>query len=1084
MAFFIAPSAYSNNGTGVYTANGSTFADKTFAGSTSDWTITGPLISNGIYVATGKSSSTTYYTSTDLQTWTSRTWSVGTSGVLTGDCDGIRFVFVAGSQSWYSTDGTTWTAGGTLSTSMPTGAAIGTNRTGRWVAMNQTNTSTVYSTDNGLTWNNGGTLASTGNTEMAWNGLYFLAYCATSLSRSTDGITWTTISPPGASSNFWGVGCKVVPGSGGTIVCVFTSGSAQYSTDNGTTWNSATMPYNVLWRDVSYDAVSGLFLAVEYTTTNSATHYATSSDGITWTGGTFSSGTYNLWYVYGQKVFGSLLTVNAGATATSTGTRSTVLSITYRPTIAAATPGSNASFSNTVTNTKLVSGHNGTTLEYTLNGTAYATATMPTAFYSKAYNGSYWIGLGIGTATVGKSTDGITWTNYSTAVSKNWYSIAYSPVANLFCGMAQTGEIYTSTDGVTWASRTPSIASQFWGAVTWGNGLFVAVSRTSANFSTSPDGITWTTRSSGVIAGTWNSVVWTGTAFVTFDQATTTRCLRSTDGITWSQVTMPSGAYWYSACNGSGTIIAVKDSSSTCAISTNHGVSFASQTMDGTSRRWIAGVAWNGVMFIAGVFSSTVVATSPDGITWTTRTGATSLGSNPMWSAWRLPSGTTFTQVVNAASTAIMSFLRQSNSKRLAVPTSAASKAWAVNNTKSASSASTSVKVIQAQPTKSAVSISTGYAAAILAIAIQYLTALATVASTATLTKFMYAIKSLLSTSTATKASNVSATKSLTVANTTTKQLTTRTTKLLASTNSATNAKVMQTAKIGSSAAIPILLKASTFTKFVTAASNAVFFSGATLTKFVNAMVSVGSVANIKRVINWTQSLAQPSIANSSKAALLNKNVVIANSTSFTRAMYATKNVVVNSTSTIKKAMNSVLSVIVTSTAFKSETFEMVIELLVASNASIQKAMTTTKSTVTTGLGSIVKLFAHAFDTVTSTTNAVYNQSINIITSALSIATAYKSDLFELVLDVTSSTIASLQKAVDIASRATVGSIVSAITRWITTAPVLIAFYVTIKDFITRGKVQVTNSSTLSVSDVPVYTTIQLPVVEKTTIRL
>ncbi len=142
-----------------------------------------------------------------------------------------------------------------------------------------------------------------------------------------------------------------------------------------------------------------------------------------------------------------------------------------------------------------------------------------------------------------------------------------------------------------WKYQVPAV-SLSWRSVTYGNGLFVAVSfsGTSNRVMTSPDGIVWTSRTS-VSDVNWQSVVFGNNLFVAVAATTTTsNVMTSSDGITWTLRTGAFAAAFRSITYGNGLFVAVACSST--------GISC---TIGGTSNR---------------------IMTSPDGVTWTTRTGS------------------------------------------------------------------------------------------------------------------------------------------------------------------------------------------------------------------------------------------------------------------------------------------------------------------------------------------------------------------------------------------------------------------------------------------------------------------------------
>ena len=84
----------------------------------------------------------------------------------------------------------------------------------------------------------------------------------------------------------------------------------------------------------------------------------------------------------------------------------------------------------------------------------------------------------------------------------------------------------------------------------------------------------------------------------------------------WTQRVLPVSAYWQSVTYGDGVFVAVAYSSSIAATSPD-GITWTQRTLP-TSASWSSVTYGNGV-FVAVAQSSTIAATSPDGITWTQR---------------------------------------------------------------------------------------------------------------------------------------------------------------------------------------------------------------------------------------------------------------------------------------------------------------------------------------------------------------------------------------------------------------------------------------------------------------------------------
>jgi hypothetical protein len=286
---------------------------------------------------------------------------------------------------------------------------------------------------------------------------------------------------------------------------------------------------------------------------------------------------------------------------------------------------------------------------YTLVGNTPQRIAVPVAASSYTLNANgYLAGFQFRNIT-GFTISNIGYVTQYTVGNRNaiYKTIAYGGSSNLFVvipgGSSSTGGVttyYTSPDTVTWTTRTFASARQF---ITYSGALFFALpsNPSQSTMLTSPDGITWTSRT---ITSGYYSLPTKGasTNYVmirTPDASTSSGSLatiRSTDGFTWAAGgSLPSNAAWV-ACASDGTtdkmvaIAQYDDNQSTgtqttkAAYSTNAGTSWTASTLP-TTATWYS-VNWVGGNYVAFNSGSTVYATSPDGITWTSRTNPFGVG--------------------------------------------------------------------------------------------------------------------------------------------------------------------------------------------------------------------------------------------------------------------------------------------------------------------------------------------------------------------------------------------------------------------------------------------------------------------------
>jgi hypothetical protein len=306
-------------------------------------------------------------------------------------------------------------------------------------------------------------------------------------------------------------------------------------------------------------------------------------------------------------------------------------------------------------------------------------ANMPVALYWAdityangmfvAIGGNNWAGNS-NTNVVVTSTDGITWTQRALPSTTWWTGVTYGNgrfVAVAGGTATSTTAAAYSTDGVTWTAATLPSALQ-WTDVEYGNNLFVAIATGSNNLATSTDGINWTARTFASTGG-WRRIVWAGTRFVVIGAYISNPQL-STDGITWTNGSSYQGSAsyeWHSMDYVNGVVLIGNTNYSVMSYSTNDGTSWVGASMPST---YYMSFLWNGSRFIAinqtpssaaigsnppnpwtfigtgntanggGIYyvnnlyvsvapGSSNLATSPDGMNWTTR----SIGFNHNWNS-------------------------------------------------------------------------------------------------------------------------------------------------------------------------------------------------------------------------------------------------------------------------------------------------------------------------------------------------------------------------------------------------------------------------------------------------------------------
>ena len=261
-------------------------------------------------------------------------------------------------------------------------------------------------------------------------------------------------------------------------------------------------------------------------------------------------------------------------------------------------------------------------MAYSTDGISWTQGTMPSSptWYSVCYGNGKYVAVANNSNIMAYSTDGISWTEGNMPSSKRWYSVCYGN--DKFVVVTQLTNIMayildSEFDLLKFKESSVS-ASSIRGlqSICYGNGKFVALAGGAGSaqniMAYSTDGISWT---QGTLPSSqrWYSVCYGNGKYVAVARGTTTMAY-STDGISWTQGTMPIEESWYSVCYGNGKYVAIIYGSSTMAYSTN-GISWTQGTMP-SARSWYS-VCYGNDKFVAVAYNSTTMVYSTDGISWT-----------------------------------------------------------------------------------------------------------------------------------------------------------------------------------------------------------------------------------------------------------------------------------------------------------------------------------------------------------------------------------------------------------------------------------------------------------------------------------
>jgi hypothetical protein len=284
---------------------------------------------------------------------------------------------------------------------------------------------------------------------------------ATAIYSTDNGATWNSSTLPGSGGNWfavaWGGGA-----SGKFFAAKQNTTQAAYSSD-GQTWTSATLPVSNNWRCAAYGGGYWVILATGSPTNN----ILTSTDGTNWTassyqpagGASFSSVVWSA----AQSQFVAIDSGRAAAYTSPTG-------VTW--TQAGTAPG-NKSWNQVAWGTAnsglYVSGapsgeglltysSNGSSWTTTSGGSPFGSDVISNIAYSTTYN--RWIVLS-GSNRGYWSSNGTTWNSVSTSTGGGpWYMSAFGAGTVVCVGFNATTKVATTTDGTSWTNRTSGVPSQ------------------------------------------------------------------------------------------------------------------------------------------------------------------------------------------------------------------------------------------------------------------------------------------------------------------------------------------------------------------------------------------------------------------------------------------------------------------------------------------------------------------------------------------------------------------------------------------------------------------------------------------------
>jgi hypothetical protein len=244
----------------------------------------------------------------------------------------------------------------------------------------------------------------------------------------------------------------------------------------------------------------------------------------------------------------------------------------------------------------------------------------------------FYIAIGYHSSIVGKSSDALTWSTIESGITASPRNVVYSPFLDLILIISsQTGNsIATSSDGTNWTAYTPT-NDRRWGGVSWSEelSLFVAVAYLGSNVDavmTSPDGLNpWTSytvpAAGGVDEPTWNDVIWSPekSLFVAVAHTGNKQVMTSTNGTSWTLQDSATASYRNVAWSKDLGIFAATGGG---IITSPDGITWESKTKP--AGIWEV-IIWSDSIKRFYMVTSGSVGYSIDGETWTSESSAPSL---------------------------------------------------------------------------------------------------------------------------------------------------------------------------------------------------------------------------------------------------------------------------------------------------------------------------------------------------------------------------------------------------------------------------------------------------------------------------
>lgn len=258
--------------------------------------------------------------------------------------------------------------------------------------------------------------------------------------------------------------------------------------------------------------------------------------------------------------------------------------------------------------------------EFSVTSSSVYTQVDPAATYQDiAFGKGNFAALPAAGTTLAVSSTGLNWTTTELPLTPGgtatWSGIAYGNsywviIASGNSGGAGSRVLYSNSNLATWKSSSLP-ANAAWTYLTYGNGYFVAITNNSATVAYSlTNGASWVA-GSGLPSQSWRGLAYGKDKFVAVATGSATGS-RSSDGSTWTSITLPRVDTWSAIAFGNGRFVVISSTLSKPVYS-----------FDGIT--WYTGLynirgthlTYGNGIFVATDPDASIVYYSEDGLSWT-----------------------------------------------------------------------------------------------------------------------------------------------------------------------------------------------------------------------------------------------------------------------------------------------------------------------------------------------------------------------------------------------------------------------------------------------------------------------------------